>query len=68
LTGKPVLVDESFGLSAAGDSWANQTAATINARIAGGVVAANITTATPSYLQTNVTTTLAPSALSSTCP
>ena len=68
LTGKPILVDESFGLSAAGDSWANQTAATINARIAGGVVAANITTATPSYLQTNVTTTLAPSALSSTCP
>jgi len=68
LTGKPILVDESFGLSAAGDSWANQTAATINARIAGGFVAANITTATPSYLQTNVTTTLAPSALSSTCP
>jgi hypothetical protein len=31
-------------------------------------VAANITTATPSYLQTNVTTTLGPSALSSTCP
>jgi hypothetical protein len=68
VTGKPILVDESFGLSAAGDSWANQTPATINARIAGGVVAANITTATPSYLQTNVTTTLAPSALSSTCP
>jgi hypothetical protein len=51
LTSKPILVDESFGLSAAGDSWANQTAATINARIAGGVVAANITTATPSYLR-----------------
>ncbi len=68
VTGKPILVDESFGLSAAGDSWANQSAATINARIAGGVVAANITTSTPSYLQTNVTTTLAPSALNSTCP
>lgn len=68
VTGKPILVDESFGLSAAGDSWANQTAATIDARIAGGVVAANITTSTPTYLQTNVTTTLAPSALSSTCP
>jgi len=68
VTGKPILVDESFGLSAQGDTWANQTAATINARIAGGVVAANITTATPSYLQTNVTTTLAPSALNSTCP
>ena len=68
LTGKPILVDESFGLSAAGDTWANQTAATIDARISGGVVAANITTTLPSYLQTNVTTTLAPSALSSTCP
>ncbi len=67
VTGKPILVDESFGLSAAGDTWANQSAATINARIAGGVVAANITTATPSYLQTNVTTTLAPSALDTTC-
>jgi len=65
--GKPILVDESFGLSAAGDSWANQTAATINARIAGGVVAANITTDTPSYLQSNLTSTLAPSALTTTC-
>jgi hypothetical protein len=68
VTGKTILVDESFGLSAQGDTWANQTAATINARIAGGVVAANITTATPSYLQTNLTSTLAPSALNSTCP
>lgn len=68
LTGKPILVDESFGLSAAGDSWSNQSATIINARIGGGVVAANITTALPSYLQTNVTTTLAPSALNSTCP
>jgi hypothetical protein len=66
---KPILVDESFGLSAASDSWANQTAATINLRIAGGVQAINITTSPlPSYLQTNVTTTLAPSALNSTCP
>ncbi|MGA2450668.1 MAG: hypothetical protein ABTD50_18530 [Polyangiaceae bacterium] len=68
LTGKPILVDESFGLSAQSDTWANQTATTIDARIAGGVVAANITTSTPTYLETNVTTTLAPSALSSTCP
>lgn len=68
VTGKSILVDESFGLSAQSDTWANQTAGTINARIAEGVVAANITTATPSYLQTNVTTTLAPSALSPTCP
>jgi hypothetical protein len=68
VTGKPLLVDESFGASAQSDTWANQTAATINARIAGGVVAANITTQPPSYLQTNLTTTLAPSALNSTCP
>jgi YD repeat-containing protein len=66
---KPILVDESFGLSAASDTWANQSAATINLRIAGGVQAINITTSPlPSYLQTNVTTTLAPSALNSTCP
>jgi hypothetical protein len=69
LTGKPILVDESFGLSAASDTWANQSAATIDARIGEGVVAANITTSSlPSYLETNVKTTLAPSALSSTCP
>ena len=64
---KPIYSDESFGLSAAGDSWANQSAATIDARIAGHVVAANITTATPSYLQSNLTSTLAPSALDTTC-
>ena len=64
---KPIYSDESFGLSAAGDSWANQTAATIDSRIAGHVVAVNVTTATPSYLQTNLTTTLAPSALDTTC-
>jgi hypothetical protein len=64
---KPIYSDESFGLSAASDSWANQTAATIDARIAGHVVAANITTSTPSYLQTNLTTTLAPAALNTTC-
>jgi|GEM_PF-2276220 hypothetical protein len=67
--GKPILCDESFGLSAASDSWANQSAATINLRIAGGVQAINITTSPlPTYLQTNVTSTLAPSALNSTCP
>jgi hypothetical protein len=64
---KPIYCDESFGLSAAGDSWANQSAATIDARIAGHVAAVDITTATPSYLKTNLTTTLAPSALGTTC-
>jgi hypothetical protein len=64
---KPIYSDESFGLSAAGDSWANQSAATIDARIAGHVVAVNVTTSTPSYLKTNLTTTLAPSTLDTTC-
>lgn len=54
-------------VSATGDSWATQSAATIGARIAGHVVAANVTTPTPSYLQTNLTTTLAPAALGTTC-
>jgi hypothetical protein len=50
------------------DTWGNQSASTINARISGGVVAANVTTSTvPSYLQANVTGPLAPSALGSTC-
>jgi hypothetical protein len=68
---KPIISDESFGLSVMGDTWANQTAATINARIAQHVVALDVTTSsTPSYLQTNLTTTLAPSALSAVpnCP
>lgn len=64
---KPIYSDESFGLSAAGDSWADQSAATIDARIAGHVIAANITTAPPSYLESNLTSTLAPSALDTTC-
>ena len=68
LTGKPIVVDESFGLSAMSDTWANQSAATIDTRASEGVVAANVTTAMPAYLKSNVSTTLAPSALSRTCP
>ena len=67
LTGKPIVVDESFGLSAMSDTWANQSAATIDARAGEGVVAANVTTALPTYLKSNLSSTLAPSALSSTC-
>jgi hypothetical protein len=67
LTGKPIVVDESFGLSAMSDTWANQSASTIDTRNSEGVVAANVTTDLPSYLKSNVSTTLAPSALSSTC-
>jgi hypothetical protein len=68
LTGKPILVDESFGLSAMSDTWGNQSATTIDTRAGEGVVAANVTTAIPTYLKNNVSTTLAPSALSRTCP
>jgi hypothetical protein len=67
LTGKPIVVDESFGLSAMSDTWANQSASTIDARAGDGVAAANVTTDLPAYLKTNVSTTLAPSALHSTC-
>jgi hypothetical protein len=43
LTGKGILVDTSFGASQAADSWSNNDAATLNARIAEGVIAANVT-------------------------
>jgi hypothetical protein len=65
LTGKKILVDESAGLSQASDTWSNQTAATINARIAEGVVAVNVS-GPPSNYQANVTAL--ESQLKSTCP
>jgi hypothetical protein len=65
LTGLKILVDESAGLSQAADTWSNQTAATINARIAEGVIGINVSGA-PSNYQTNVQA-LAPQ-LNSTCP
>jgi hypothetical protein len=65
LTGLNILVDESAGLSQAADTWSNQTAATINARIAEGVIGINVSGA-PSNYQSNVQS-LAPQ-LSSTCP
>jgi hypothetical protein len=42
LTGLPILVDTSFGLSAAGNSWSTSDAATLNQRIAEGVIAVNV--------------------------
>jgi hypothetical protein len=65
LTGKKILVDESAGMSQANDTWSNQSAATINARIAEGVIAVNVSGA-PSNYQANVTA-LEPQ-LNSTCP
>jgi hypothetical protein len=49
LTGKTIFVDTSFGASSMGDTWSNTTAATINARIANGVIAANVTTVPSNY-------------------
>lgn len=65
LTGMKILVDESAGLSQAADTWSNQPVATINARIAEGVVGINVSGA-PSNYQANVQA-LSPQ-LSSTCP
>jgi len=49
LTGRSLLVDTSFGLSAMGDTWASADAATLDARIAEGVIAANVATPPPGY-------------------
>ena len=59
LTGRTIFVDTSFGASAMGDTWSNASAATINARIADGVTAANVTT-TPQNYQSAISA-LAPS-------
>jgi len=65
LTGMKILVDESAGLSQQSDTWSNQPAATINARIAEGVIGINVS-GPPSTYQSNVTA-LAPH-LNRTCP
>jgi hypothetical protein len=49
LTGKPIFVDTSFGLSAMADSWSGAPAATINARVKEGVLAANVSSPDSSY-------------------
>jgi hypothetical protein len=61
VTGRTMLVDTSFGLSANSDSWSNIGAAMVNARIADGVVAVNVTTSETGYQQ-NITSlgTLSP--------
>jgi hypothetical protein len=46
-TGRKIFVDESFGLSVTADTWSNQSAATINARISEGIVAVNLTSGNP---------------------
>ena len=64
LTGRPILVDTSFGLSAMGDTWSNATSATVNARIGDGVIAANVATVPSNY--STAVKALAPS-LTSVC-
>jgi hypothetical protein len=49
LTGRKLLVDTSFGLSAMGDTWSAADAATLDARIADGVIAANVATPPGDY-------------------
>jgi len=49
ITGRTILVDTSFGASATSDSWSDSGAANLNARIADGVVAINVTTPTSNY-------------------
>jgi hypothetical protein len=49
LTGRKLLVDTSFGLSAMGDTWSTADAATLAARIADGVIAANVATPPAGY-------------------
>jgi hypothetical protein len=65
LTGLKILVDESAGQSQAADTWSNQSAATINARISEGVIGINVSGA-PSNYQSNVAGLS--SQLNSTCP
>jgi len=49
LTGKKILVDESAGMSQQSDTWSNQSATTLDALIANGVVAVNVSGAPPNY-------------------
>jgi hypothetical protein len=50
LTGRDLFVDTSFGLSEMADSWSGADATALNARIAEGVVAANVSKLAPNSL------------------
>jgi len=64
LTGRPILADTSFGITTMQDSWSSATVATLDARIADGVVGALIYPEPGNYAQRIAT--LAPQ-LASTC-
>ena len=51
-TGRKIFVDTSFGLSAMQDTWSAANAETLNARIAEGVIAANVATVPANYVST----------------
>jgi hypothetical protein len=51
-TGRKIFVDTSFGLSGMSDSWSGATATDLNARIADGVIAANVTMPASNYVAT----------------
>ncbi|MBN2574445.1 MAG: hypothetical protein JXP73_07755 [Deltaproteobacteria bacterium] len=53
-TGRTILVDTSAGISSASDSWSTASASDLNARIAEGVIAANITGTRPTGLSDNL--------------
>ena len=65
LTGRTIFVDTSFASSAMADSWSNAPATVLNARIADGVIAANITGTVPANYATAIAA-LQPS-LTTTC-
>jgi hypothetical protein len=64
ITGRTIIVDTSFGLSATGDSWSDAGAANVNARIADGVVGVNVTNQESGYAA-NIASL---GTLASTCP
>jgi hypothetical protein len=56
LTGRTIMVDTSAGISAAGDSWSVASSDDLDARMAEGVVAADITGTPPDNLESNLAT------------
>ncbi len=51
LTGRPIIADTSFGVTTMNDSWSTASAATLNARIADGVVGALVYPTPNDYAQ-----------------
>lgn len=51
-TGRKLLIDQGFGLSAMNDTWSTATPETLGQRIADGVIAVNAGTAPPNYVGT----------------